>query len=148
MTFYGPVKFGPTGQINSLEPPVFQIQGGKPVVLSPAAIKQGEFKLGVELTPTALAGRANSRYAGGPGAVNALGAGLSLCLHRDRVLAGLGRAERHQPDPRLVHRARRLLRVGALSIGFGISPWYCAADRGAAVFRPRLSAFSASSSIA
>ncbi|HAO41623.1 MAG TPA: ABC transporter substrate-binding protein [Afipia sp.] len=47
MTFFGPVKFGPTGQINSLEPPVFQLQGGKPVVLSPALIKQGEFKLGV-----------------------------------------------------------------------------------------------------
>lgn len=47
-TFYGPVKFGPTGQITSLEPPVFQIQGGKPVVVHPAAIKQGEFKLGVK----------------------------------------------------------------------------------------------------
>jgi branched-chain amino acid transport system substrate-binding protein len=47
VTFFGPVKFGPTGQINSLEPPVFQIQGGKPVVLFPQAIKQGEFKLGV-----------------------------------------------------------------------------------------------------
>ena len=47
MTFFGPVKFGPTGQINSLEPPVFQLQGGKPVVLSPALIRQGEFKLGV-----------------------------------------------------------------------------------------------------
>jgi len=47
MTFFGPVKFGPNGQINSLEPPVFQIQGKKPVVLSPAIIKQGEFKLGV-----------------------------------------------------------------------------------------------------
>ncbi|HYI28030.1 MAG TPA: amino acid ABC transporter substrate-binding protein [Bradyrhizobium sp.] len=47
MTFWGPVKFGPTGQIDSLEPPVFQLQGGKPVVLSPALIKQGEFKLGV-----------------------------------------------------------------------------------------------------
>lgn len=47
MTFWGPVKFGPTGQINSLEPPVFQIQGGKPVVLAPQLIKQGEFKLGV-----------------------------------------------------------------------------------------------------
>ncbi|MGH7227397.1 MAG: ABC transporter substrate-binding protein, partial [Gemmataceae bacterium] len=48
VTFYGPVKFGPTGQITSLEPPVFQIQGGKPVVLSPSQIKQGDLKLGVE----------------------------------------------------------------------------------------------------
>ena len=47
VTFWGPVKFGPTGQINSLEPPVFQLQGGKPVVLFPQAIKQGDFKLGV-----------------------------------------------------------------------------------------------------
>src|SRR3954469_15175423 len=47
MTFWGPVKFGPTGQIDSLEPPVFQLQGGKAVVLFPAAIKQGEFRLGV-----------------------------------------------------------------------------------------------------
>ena len=47
MTFWGPVKFGPNGQINSLVPPVFQIQGGKTVVVHPAAIKQGEFKLGV-----------------------------------------------------------------------------------------------------
>lgn len=48
MTFWGPVRFGQTGQINSLEPPVFQIQGGKTVVVHPPAIKQGEFKLGVK----------------------------------------------------------------------------------------------------
>jgi branched-chain amino acid transport system substrate-binding protein len=48
MTFWGPVKFGPTGQITSLEPPVFQIQGGKTVVVHPASIKQGEFRLGVK----------------------------------------------------------------------------------------------------
>lgn len=48
MTFWGPVQFGPTGQITSLEPPVFQIQGGKTVVVHPQAIKQGEFKLGVK----------------------------------------------------------------------------------------------------
>lgn len=47
-TFWGPVKFGPTGQINSLEPPVFQIQGGRTVVVHPPAIKQGEFKLTVK----------------------------------------------------------------------------------------------------
>ncbi|WP_315830935.1 amino acid ABC transporter substrate-binding protein [Bradyrhizobium prioriisuperbiae] len=47
ITFFGPVKFGPTGQITSLEPPVFQIQGSKPVVLFPQAIRQGELKLGV-----------------------------------------------------------------------------------------------------
>lgn len=47
ITFWGPVKFGPTGQIVSLEPPVFQIQKGKPTVIHPAAIKQGELRLGV-----------------------------------------------------------------------------------------------------
>ena len=47
-TFWGPVKFGPTGQIDSLEPPVFQIQGGKPTVIHPPAIKQGELRLGVK----------------------------------------------------------------------------------------------------
>jgi branched-chain amino acid transport system substrate-binding protein len=43
-TFFGKVGFGPSGQINSLEPVVFQIQGGKPVILSPASIKQGELR--------------------------------------------------------------------------------------------------------
>jgi branched-chain amino acid transport system substrate-binding protein len=44
-TFYGPVKFGTTGQIVSLKPPVFQIQGGKPVVIYPEEIKQADFKV-------------------------------------------------------------------------------------------------------
>src|SRR5690606_15150115 len=48
VTFWGPVRFGPTGQINSLEPPVFQIQGGKAVVVHPAEIKQGDLQLGVK----------------------------------------------------------------------------------------------------
>jgi len=47
-TFYGRIKFGATGQITSLDPPVFQIQGGKPVVLFPDYIKQGELKIGVK----------------------------------------------------------------------------------------------------
>jgi len=48
VTFWGPVKFGTTGQITSLEPPVFQIQGGKPTVVHPSAIAQAELKLGVK----------------------------------------------------------------------------------------------------
>lgn len=48
MTFYGPVKFGSNGQITDLEPPVFQIQGGKPVILSPAAVSQGNLALDVK----------------------------------------------------------------------------------------------------
>lgn len=47
VTFYGHVKFGPTGQITSLEPPVFQIQSGKPMVIYPASIKQADFKFGI-----------------------------------------------------------------------------------------------------
>ncbi len=43
-TFYGRIKFGPTGQISSLEPPVFQMQGGKPVVIFPDYIKQGDLQ--------------------------------------------------------------------------------------------------------
>jgi branched-chain amino acid transport system substrate-binding protein len=47
-TFYGRIKFGQNGQITSLDPPVFQIQGGKPVVIFPDYIRQGELKLGVK----------------------------------------------------------------------------------------------------
>jgi branched-chain amino acid transport system substrate-binding protein len=47
-TFYGPVRFGPNGQINSLKPPLFQIQGGKTVVIYPSEIAQGALKLGVK----------------------------------------------------------------------------------------------------
>jgi len=45
VTFFGHLKFGPTGQVDTLEPPVFQIQGGKPVVLRPIAVKEADFKL-------------------------------------------------------------------------------------------------------
>jgi branched-chain amino acid transport system substrate-binding protein len=46
-TFFGPIKFGPTGQVDSLEPPVFQIQSGTQVVILPEPIKQGTLRLGV-----------------------------------------------------------------------------------------------------
>lgn len=42
-TFYGHVRFGETGQITSLEPPVFQIQDGRPMVVYPEAIQQADF---------------------------------------------------------------------------------------------------------
>ena len=48
MTFWGPIKFGPTGQIISLKPPVFQIQGGTQVVIHPPEIQQAEFRIGVK----------------------------------------------------------------------------------------------------
>ena len=47
-TFFGPIKFGPTGQVDSLEPPVFQIQNGTQVVILPEPIKQGTLRLGVK----------------------------------------------------------------------------------------------------
>lgn len=47
-TFFGPIKFGPTGQVDSLEPPVFQIQHGTQVVILPEVIKQGSLRLGVK----------------------------------------------------------------------------------------------------
>lgn len=48
MTFWGPIKFGPTGQIISLKPPVFQIQGGTQVVIYPPEIQQSELRFGVK----------------------------------------------------------------------------------------------------
>lgn len=43
-TFYGHIKFGPTGQIVSLKPPTMQIQNGKPVVVDPPEIKQSDIR--------------------------------------------------------------------------------------------------------
>lgn len=46
VTFFGRLRFGPTGQVDTLKPPVFQIQGGKPLVLYPEDIRQATFRLG------------------------------------------------------------------------------------------------------
>lgn len=43
-TFWGPVHFGANGQIDSLIPPVFQIQNGRPVIIFPSEIAQGVLK--------------------------------------------------------------------------------------------------------
>jgi branched-chain amino acid transport system substrate-binding protein len=48
MTFWGPIKFGSTGQIISLKPPVFQIQKGTQVVIYPSEIQQAGFRIGVK----------------------------------------------------------------------------------------------------
>lgn len=45
-TFYGPIKFGETGQITSLEPPVFQIQDGAAKIVFPDAVKQADMRYG------------------------------------------------------------------------------------------------------
>lgn len=44
-TFFGPIAFGPTGQVNSYVPPVFQIQQLKPAVIYPNSIKTGDLKV-------------------------------------------------------------------------------------------------------
>ncbi len=48
MTFWGPVRFGQTGQINSLKPPVFQIQKGTQVVIFPPEVAQAKLLVGVK----------------------------------------------------------------------------------------------------
>jgi branched-chain amino acid transport system substrate-binding protein len=46
-TFFAPVAFSKQGYATSYQPPIFQVQGGKPVVLFPPAVKQAEFAFGV-----------------------------------------------------------------------------------------------------
>ncbi|MFH1091895.1 MAG: amino acid ABC transporter substrate-binding protein, partial [Pseudomonadota bacterium] len=48
ITFWGPVRFGSTGQIISLKPPVFQIQKGTQVVIYPPEIAQANLQVGVK----------------------------------------------------------------------------------------------------
>lgn len=45
MSFYGRLKFGPSGQIVTQALPLFQLQDGKRVILAPEDIRQGELKL-------------------------------------------------------------------------------------------------------
>ena len=44
-TFYGPIKFGPNGQIESQKCPVFQLQGGKRIIVAPADVSQGKLQI-------------------------------------------------------------------------------------------------------
>jgi len=46
-TFFAPIAFSPQGYATSYTPPIFLVQGGKPVVLYPKEIKQADFALGV-----------------------------------------------------------------------------------------------------
>jgi branched-chain amino acid transport system substrate-binding protein len=46
-TFYGPIKFGPSGQNEINSPMILQIQKGKYIVLDPQAVKTGELMVGV-----------------------------------------------------------------------------------------------------
>lgn len=43
-TFFGPVAFDANGMVNSYVPPVFQIQGGRSIVVYPASIATGSLK--------------------------------------------------------------------------------------------------------
>lgn len=47
-TFFGPLSFAKTGQVNSYIPPVLQVQAGKIVVIYPDAIKQGTLRMGLK----------------------------------------------------------------------------------------------------
>jgi len=44
-TFYGPVKFGPSGQNATADNPIFQIQNQKIVMVAPPSVKQGDLQL-------------------------------------------------------------------------------------------------------
>jgi branched-chain amino acid transport system substrate-binding protein len=44
-TFYGPIKFGPSGQNVTADNPIFQIQGKKIVIIAPAEVKRGDLQL-------------------------------------------------------------------------------------------------------
>jgi len=46
-TFYGPIRFGATGQIEGLTPPVFQIQDGKTAVLLPGEVSRAQLRIGI-----------------------------------------------------------------------------------------------------
>ncbi len=46
MTFWGPVKFGPTGQISSLKPPILQMQNKEMVVVYPPEIATARLQFG------------------------------------------------------------------------------------------------------
>jgi branched-chain amino acid transport system substrate-binding protein len=46
-TFYGPIKFGPSGQNAIDSPMILQIQNGKYIMLDPQPVKTGELKTGV-----------------------------------------------------------------------------------------------------
>lgn len=48
VTFWGQVRFGSNGQIDSLKPPVFQIQNGTQVVIYPPEIAQAKLQVGVK----------------------------------------------------------------------------------------------------
>lgn len=48
VTFWGQVRFGSNGQIDSLKPPVFQIQKGTQVVIYPPEIAQAKLQVGVK----------------------------------------------------------------------------------------------------
>ena len=89
----------PTGQEDTLQPPVFQIQGGKPLVLYPKPTSSRPNSAGSEAMGSWLTGSGSGQRAD---------PGRPVRLRRRRVLPGMGRAERHQPAARHAGRAGRL----------------------------------------
>jgi branched-chain amino acid transport system substrate-binding protein len=45
LTFYGPIKFGANGQIESQKCPVFQLQGGRRIIVAPVDVRQGNLQI-------------------------------------------------------------------------------------------------------
>ena len=45
MTFYGPIKFREDGMNSVRNLPIIQVQAGKPVVLYPPEVRQGELRM-------------------------------------------------------------------------------------------------------
>src|SRR6202022_5188529 len=58
-------------------------------------------------------------------------------MHCDWLLPGMGRPERHQSDPWIVHRSRGLSRLGAVSVAVDLA-LVCADRRRAVVLHLRL----------
>jgi branched-chain amino acid transport system substrate-binding protein len=44
-TFYGPIKFGPSGQNVTADNPIFQIQNKKITIIAPPDVKAGDLQL-------------------------------------------------------------------------------------------------------
>ena len=44
-TFYGPIKFREDGMNSVRDLPIIQVQGGKPVVLYPREVRQGDLRM-------------------------------------------------------------------------------------------------------
>ena len=126
---------------------MFQIQGAKPIVLFPQAIKQGESQARRELTLSSDDGESTDMLAAQV-LINALVLG---CLYAC-IAIGFSLVWGVLNVINLIHGSFIVLGAylawGAVSVRSAISPWYALVDRGAGVLRARLSRCSGCCSIA